>query len=48
MFGIYARSFMTATRTPETPEMNHWGRHTRFDTRREVELMAQTEGRRRD
>lgn len=45
MLGIFAKSFMTATRTDAR---SHWGRHERFDARRDVELIAHTEGRRRD
>lgn len=45
MFGIFAKSFMTATRTPEC---NHWGKRTRFDRRRDAEIEAHQTARRRD
>lgn len=45
MFAIFAKSFMTATRS-ET--FNHWGKARRFDDRREAELEAHTTARRRD
>ena len=47
MLGILAQSFRTAART-QPQSYNHWGRRTRFDDRREAELVAHTEGRRRD
>ena len=46
MLGILAQSFRTAART-QPQSYNHWGRRTRFDDRREAELVAHTEGRRR-
>lgn len=48
MLGILAESFRTATRTGAQKRYNHWGRSTRFDDRRNAELIAHTEGRRRD
>lgn len=47
MLGILANSFNTATRTGPQGH-NHWGRRIRFDDRRDAELIAHTEGRRRD
>jgi len=45
MLGIYAKSFMTATRARG---WDHWQDGTRFDTRKEAELAAHRVGRRRD
>jgi hypothetical protein len=45
MFGIFAKSIMTAARS-ET--YNHWGPHTKFDTRRHAEVEAHQTARRRD
>ena len=45
MLNIFAKYFMTATRT--APK-NHWGAYDRFNDRRSAELIAHTEGRRRD
>ena len=47
MLGILAQSFNTAART-QPQGHNHWGRRIRFDDRRAAELVAHTEGRRRD
>ncbi|MEB8387975.1 hypothetical protein OO012_12095 [Rhodobacteraceae bacterium KMM 6894] len=45
MFGIFAKSFMTAARSKT---YNHWGPRTKFDTRREAEIEAHQTARRRD
>lgn len=45
MLGIFAKTFTTATRTDS---FNHWGAQDRFGDRRRAELIAHTEGRRRD
>ncbi|WP_154150070.1 hypothetical protein [Roseovarius bejariae] len=51
MLGVFAKSFNTATRTDRrvywgTPAC--WTRGPAFDTRESAELVAHTEGRRRD
>ncbi len=49
MLNILAKSFMTATRLPTTPEAEgHQGRRNRFDTRRTAEIEAHLNARRRD
>lgn len=45
MLGIFAKSFMTATRHPE-PKSLQGARH-RFDSRREAEIEAHLTARRR-
>lgn len=45
MFRIFAKTFMTATRSEP---INHWNRTTRFDTRRDAEIEAHLVARRRD
>ncbi len=41
MLNILAKSYLIATRN-ET--YNHWGRHTRYDTRRSAEIEMQKTG----
>lgn len=57
MLSIFARSFMTATRSEprsncgdrlHSEPRNHWGDHQRFDTRKDAEIEAHTIARRRD
>nr|WP_309503228.1 hypothetical protein [uncultured Roseovarius sp.] len=45
MLSIFAKSFLTATRSETT---NHWGDYQRFDTRKDAEVEAHTVARRRD
>lgn len=51
MLGIYAKSFMTATRHQDRGRWDapaHWVESERFDNRRNAEIEAHTIGRRRD
>ncbi|VAW05768.1 hypothetical protein MNBD_ALPHA07-1238 [hydrothermal vent metagenome] len=45
MLSILANSYLTATRSTT---YNHWGRHTRYDTRRSAGIEAQKTGWPRD
>ncbi len=45
MLGIFAKSFMTAARNDS---YDHQGGRDQFSDRRRAELVAHTEGRRRD
>jgi len=45
MFGIFAKTFMTASRN-DTREHRDW--HEGYNDRRSAELLAHTTGRRRD
>lgn len=49
MFGIFAKTFRTATRNEPRNHWNapsHWARGERFDTRRNAEIEAHLAGRR--
>lgn len=51
MLGIFAKSFNTATRTDRRVYWGapgHWEKGHAFDNRKAAELVAHTEGRRRD
>jgi len=51
MLGIFAKSFSTATRTDTRVHWGapgHWRKGPAFDSRGPAELVAHTEGRRRD
>ena len=51
MLGIFAKSFNTAARTDHRVHWGapgHWKKGPAFDTRSAAELVAHTEGRRRD
>ena len=51
MLGIFAKSFNTATRTDRRVHWGapgHWKTGPAFNTRNGAELVAHTEGRRRD
>ena len=51
MLSIFAKSFMTATRTDvqtRSGAPSHWRQGERFDNRRDAELEAHLTGRRRD
>ncbi|MHA7828039.1 MAG: hypothetical protein ACX93P_10825 [Roseovarius sp.] len=51
MFSVFAKSFMTATRSSLAPRRetpSHWSPGERFDNRARAELEAHSEARRRD
>ena len=51
MLSVFAKSFMTATRTDDRDRWDppaHWTQGERFDNRRNAEIEAHTVARRRD